>query len=175
MWGQLLFPCLLGKLWQLSHNFTVRLMENFSVGYMIYFGHLLNCETQPSQSLQCQKLFQVFNTLWSWSVDECVCIWFASKSGGTNESQGCLSINWRVIFKAKGLNVAWWTLFDLMQRDYFFVVALMQILLHLQRFMNLSIIFMGHQHEKVVSSINHTEVILPSVVWMKNLWLWVKP
>lgn len=78
--GQLLLPFLLFiKSWQLSHNFTLRLMENLSVEFMVFFGRLLNWERSPAQSLECGKPFsQLFNTLWPWSVDECVCIWFAS-------------------------------------------------------------------------------------------------
>lgn len=98
-------------------------MENSSVEFMMYFGHLLYCERPPSQSLKGQKLFQVFNTLWSWSVDECVCISFVSKLGGTNESQRMFEhkLSW-VIFKGKRLNVAWWTLCDLMQGHYFLLL-----------------------------------------------------
>lgn len=78
--GRLLLPFLLFiKSWQLSHNFTLRLMENLSVEFMVLFGQPLNWERSPAQSPQCGKPFsQVFNTFWPWSVDECVCIWFAS-------------------------------------------------------------------------------------------------
>lgn len=78
--GQLLLPFLLFiKSWQLSHNFTLRLMENLSVEFMVFLGWLLNWERSPAQSPKCGKPFsQLFNTLWPWSVDECVCIWFAS-------------------------------------------------------------------------------------------------
>lgn len=41
--GQLLLPFLLFiKSWQLSRNFTLRLMENLSVEFMVFFGRLLN-------------------------------------------------------------------------------------------------------------------------------------
>lgn len=146
--GQLLLPFLLFiKSWQLSHNFTLRLMENLSVEFMVFFGRLLNWERSPAQSPECGKpfcsSFLILSGPGQWMNVSAFDL--PHQSGGTNESQGTFEhkLNW-VIFTGKGLRVSE-ALFEDLQGErcliwssvFLSVLASMFTLLCLQRFMSL--------------------------------------
>lgn len=74
--------------------------------------------------------------------------------------------NGLIFYRKMRLNVAGESLIDMKPNDVFFVVVVLST--PIQVLLYLSISLMGHQYGIVVSSTNHTEAILPSVVWIKN-------
>lgn len=124
--GQLLLPFLLFiKSRQLSHNFTLRLMENLSVEFMVFFGQLLNWERSPAQSPECGKPFSqvlILSGLGQWMNVSAFDL--PHQSGGTNESQGTFEhkLTW-VIFTGKGLslNEALLKSYRVKQSNFFFL------------------------------------------------------